>query len=385
MESRVTSTRGVGLIVAPTPLTDRRYRWPASCFGRGAKGILAPLRTRRTAPRPLGETMRQLHTIVLVVACLVSLTGCWGDSDQGADEGPAGAATADQQAASSPVAGDASATQADSELVANVNGEGIPLAEFQRQVFEAQHYYVDQGLDPNSDEGQLQLGSVRRQVLDDMIDQALIEQAAAEQGVTVSDQELSERMALYVEQFGGEEELEESLAKRGTTREDIEAMERSAVIGLKMRDIIGGDVASERMAAVHVRHILCDVAQECEEARQRILDGEDFAAVAKGSADETSRDLGGDLDWIARGTHWSQAFEEAIFGLEVGQVSSVVSTEYGFHVIEVLERDEARELSEIQINNLKEKRLMDWLAERRATSTIEIYVADLAVEPQANG
>ena len=155
-------------------------------------------------------------------------------------------------------------------------------------------------------------------------------------------------------------------------------MERSAVIGLKMLDEIAGDVSSEGVEAVHVRHILCDTQEECEQVLARLEAGEDFAAVARTSKDATSVDNGGDLDWIAKGTHWSQTFEDAIFGLPVGQVSGVVATEYGFHVIEVLERDDDRALTETQVNNLREKRLMDWLSKQRAESEIDIYIDDLA-------
>jgi foldase protein PrsA len=269
-------------------------------------------------------------------------------------------------------------------LVARVNGEGIPLAEFQRQVFAAQHYYVEQGLDPNTEDGQRQLLFLRRQVLNDMINQVLIEQAAAEWGITATVDELSARMKEYVDEFGGDEAFEASLAAEGTTRAEIEAMERSAIIGEKMLERITADVVSERVEAAHVRHILCDEAADCDAALERLAAGERFDVVARElSKDEASAERGGDLDWIARGMVPSQAFEDAVFALGPGQRSGTVATEYGYHVIEILERDDERVLSAAQVSSLREKQLMEWLAQRRAESAIDVFVDDLAdvVEP----
>jgi parvulin-like peptidyl-prolyl isomerase len=329
--------------------------------------------------------MRRFAFACLLAGCAAVLISCRnqtvepeaadGDHAVAQTSATSGEAAASQDAgAAAPV----SATQGVGDFVARVNGVGIALAEFQRQVFAAQHFYVDQGLDPNSDEGQKQLLSVRRQVLRDMIDQALIEKKAPELGVTVADEEIAQRMAQFVEKVGGQEAFEQSLTTTGTTREEIEAMERSAVIGAKVYEKVTGDVGTTGVEAVHVRHILCDTAEDCDKARARLLAGEDFAAVALVSRDDTSKDRGGDLDWILRGTHWSQSFEDAIFAQQVGQVSDVIATEYGFHVIEVLERASDRKLTDVQINDLRAKKLMDWLAQQRAESAIDIYVDDLA-------
>lgn len=89
------------------------------------------------------------------------------------------------------------------------------------------------------------------------------------------------------------------------------------------------------------RHVLIEVAEGQDEAARaaaesvatRLRGGEDFAAVAaEVSADAGTKAQGGDLGWIGRGT-LPGPFEDALFALQVGELSAPVRTEFGFHVI----------------------------------------------------
>lgn len=103
-------------------------------------------------------------------------------------------------------------------------------------------------------------------------------------------------------------------------------------------------------AEVRARHILLRVADDADEAerdsvreqaaelRERALAGSDFAELAsEHSEDPGSSDQGGDLGFFSRGDMMAP-FEEAAFALEVGDVSEVVETPYGYHVIKLDER-----------------------------------------------
>lgn len=75
-----------------------------------------------------------------------------------------------------------------------------------------------------------------------------------------------------------------------------------------------------------------------EDVLKRARAGEDFAALAKEfSADTSNKDKGGDLDWFGRG-RMVKAFEDAAFALQPGQISDVIQTPFGFHIIKVDER-----------------------------------------------
>ncbi len=102
----------------------------------------------------------------------------------------------------------------------------------------------------------------------------------------------------------------------------------------------------------HVAHILFKTVgktdAEAEEVRKKAEDvvkkakaGANFGDLAKQYSDDTSKDKGGDLDWIVRGQTVPE-FEQAAFNLPIGSVSDVVKTQYGFHIIKVIDRQMAR-------------------------------------------
>ena len=103
---------------------------------------------------------------------------------------------------------------------------------------------------------------------------------------------------------------------------------------------------------VHVAHILfktvgktdaevAEIQKQAEIVDQKAKHGGDFAALAKQYSDDTSKDQGGDLGWIERGQTVPE-FEQAAFTLPVGSISDLVRTQYGFHIIHVIERQMAR-------------------------------------------
>jgi peptidyl-prolyl cis-trans isomerase D len=100
---------------------------------------------------------------------------------------------------------------------------------------------------------------------------------------------------------------------------------------------------------VHARHILLSIANkpkdevpkiqaQAEALLKQVKGGGDFAELAKkNSQDPGSAQKGGDLGWVSRG-QMVKPFEEAVFTLKPNEISNVVTTEYGFHIIQVLER-----------------------------------------------
>ena len=127
---------------------------------------------------------------------------------------------------------------------------------------------------------------------------------------------------------------------------------------------------------VHAAHILLPTREAAEAARARVTQGgEDFAAVAREvSTDESTAANGGDLGWFTR-EEMVAPFAEAAFALEPGAISEPVETEFGWHVIQVTERDPDRPLTDAQINHLQQAAEERWLAEERSKLTITSTLA----------
>jgi parvulin-like peptidyl-prolyl isomerase len=108
-----------------------------------------------------------------------------------------------------------------------------------------------------------------------------------------------------------------------------------------------------------------------QELRSRILNGEDFASLAMTYSDDASNaGSGGDLEWFGRG-RMAAPFEEAAFSLPLNQVSEPVKTEFGYHLIEVLEKDENRPKDEAQFGQERQEAYQNWLQEQKSATVIE--------------
>jgi len=91
------------------------------------------------------------------------------------------------------------------------------------------------------------------------------------------------------------------------------------------------------MASASARHILVDTEEQCNELKQKILDGTDFAEVAKEHSSCPSGRNGGDLGQFGPG-QMVKEFDEVVFSGEVNQVHGPVKTQFGYHLLEITER-----------------------------------------------
>ncbi|HWQ84274.1 MAG TPA: peptidylprolyl isomerase [Anaerolineales bacterium] len=120
---------------------------------------------------------------------------------------------------------------------------------------------------------------------------------------------------------------------------------------------------------VWARHILLETKEQAEEVMSLLEGGMDFAVLAKTySTDTSSKDQGGDLGWFGTG-FMVAPFEEAVFALEPGQVSEIVETDFGFHIIQSLGKEE-RPLSAEDYQAEQTAKFEEWLAAQKEAATI---------------
>ena len=235
--------------------------------------------------------------------------------------------------------------QARSGAAAVVGGESISTDELQA--------IVDRGLEDPA--AQQQFGADRadyqRQVLNRLVRAQVLEEAAEANGVEVTQGDVDAQLAAFAEQAGGREELEQQAAAGGIHPDDLPTFAREVALELELGDALTEDLdaSSQELEQlyqqnignydrVETRHILVeDEAQARDIAAQVEQDRERFAELAaEFSVDESNADSGGELGFAGRG-QFVPEFEQAAFGAEVGDVV-VVQTQFGWHVVEVLDR-----------------------------------------------
>jgi len=254
--------------------------------------------------------------------------------------------------------------------------------------------------------------SLPLQVLDDMIDEQLILQEAARRNIIVTPDEVQQE----VEQLFGYErnpptptpvptavvegetptpvptiapmsrgEFEKNYSEYvltlrqqiGLSEEAFRSLFELNVYRSKLQEALAEEVPTTG-DQVHARHILVETEEEAQAVLQR-LEAEDFAALAN----ELSMDTGtedGDLGWFSRGQMVTE-FEEVAFALEPGETSQPVETTFGYHIIQVLDRDPDHTLDETALEQLKSSALSDWLAEQRQSDAVERHWSSDKVPP----
>jgi foldase protein PrsA len=212
---------------------------------------------------------------------------------------------------------------------------------------------VDRGLaDPQAaQQFGADLETYQRQVLARLVNREVLAQAAESVGVEVSQGDIDAQLAEFAEQAGGREALEAQAAQSGISATDLPDFIRDVVVERELGDELTEDVdvSREQLEAlykeniaeydqVNSRHILVpDEAQAREILAKVQADPSQFEALAaEFSTDASNKDNGGELGFAGRGAFVPE-FEQVLFSTEPGTYA-VVNTQFGWHVVHVLER-----------------------------------------------
>jgi len=202
-------------------------------------------------------------------------------------------------------------------------------------------------------------------VLEDMIAQVLLAQAARADGFEITEADLGSRIDALAAEVGGTDALETWMSEHGYTDESFRSALKQAAEAAWMRDKIIAEVPGTA-EQVHARQILL----YNEDAAQKVASQLDAGANFEDLAALYDPNTGGELGWFPRGYLLEPELEEAAFSLEPGQYSAVITTEVGYHILFVVERDPQHPLSPDAYLVMQENALDDWLTQKRAESEI---------------
>lgn len=243
-------------------------------------------------------------------------------------------------------------------MAMTVNGEGIRLVEFDEEV--ARYMAAQEAL-----KQPVSSADATSAVIEDLVAQLLLAQAARADGFTLDEAALQARIDSLAAQVGGADALSKWKSDHRYTEQTFRSSLKRAAEAAWMRDKIVMAVPSTA-EQVHIQQILLYNEATAQNFLFQLSDGADFDELAL-EADPLTR---GDLGWVPRGYLLSPTIEEAAFRLTVGQRSDVIATDVGFHIIRILERDPERPLSPDARLALQELALKNWMEEQRRQATI---------------
>jgi len=202
-------------------------------------------------------------------------------------------------------------------------------------------------------------------VLDDLISQILLAQAARAEGFEITEADLGFRIEALASEVGGADALAMWQSEHGYTDETFKSALKRAAEAAWMRDKIIATVPGTA-EQVHAQQILLYNEDAARKVADQLSAGTKFADLAVLYDPNT----GGEMGWFPRGYLLEPALEETAFLLEPGQYSDVIESGVGYHIILVVERDPQHPLSPDAYLVMQEKALGDWLAQKRAESDI---------------
>ncbi|MDP2921748.1 MAG: peptidylprolyl isomerase [Candidatus Omnitrophota bacterium] len=261
-------------------------------------------------------------------------------------------------------------------LAAKVNGVAIKAATLDTALnnfIENQKMFGQAVKDEDKDK-------LRKDILNELISAEVLYQTSQKAGLGNLTKDVDAQMENIKKGFGSEEEFQKTLKDKGININDLkEDVKKGVYINAYLqKDVFSKlppvpedekkkeyDANKDKLnipEQVRASHILIKfdekatpeqkkIAREkIDSIRAKIMSGEDFAKLAKENSEDGSAQNGGDLDFFGRGD-MAKAFEDAAFGLEKDQLSPVVETQFGYHIIKVTDKKAAHTLTYEEVSN----------------------------------
>ena len=298
-------------------------------------------------------------------------------------------------------------SQSTDQKVAVVNGTVIKQAELDSAMNRYLAQLQRRGRFPND----VELSQLKKQVLEDLIAQELLYQESQKKGIKVDQKEIDAQLSQIKGRYSSEAEFNNALSMANLTEADLRfQFERRLAIGELLDSQIGDKVAVsdketrayydgnlenfKKPEQVRASHILIKVDPGAEEAKKaearnkiksvqtKLKKGEDFGALAKEYSEGPSGPNGGDLGFFGRG-QMVKPFEEAAFAMKPGQVSDMVETRFGYHLIMVTDRtpegtvpyEEAKDrLEQFLMQQKVQAAIAEYVETLKATAKIETFL-----------
>jgi len=305
------------------------------------------------------------YPVLLFLICLLALglTACQKKDEKG----PASPAAPSQTAPSSPTAApsvaDKPATLGPGGVVIEVDGSKMTKSQLDTEVNRKMVSFQDR---IPADKVEQVRTNLQKRMIEDFVMRTLLNNEVNRLKIPATEQEINEAIEKLKSTLPANTTLDDLLKKNQMTKDK---MREEIQLGIRINKLVHSQTKDlpkptqkeisdfyknnqkrfKLPEAIHVRHILIAKAPgdsekviagkkaKAEDLRKKLLAGADFAELARNNSDCPSKNNGGDLGIVTRG-QMVKPFEDAAFALKKNQTGPVVQTEFGFHVVQVLDK-----------------------------------------------
>ena len=279
-------------------------------------------------------------------------------------------------------------------VLARVNGEAVTKVDFDRLI-------KNMEVRANQPIPAERRDAIYRQALEQLVTYTVLSQETRARKVAITDEEVDSSLKQMRAQFGTEAEFKKALDARGMTLDKLKSDTR---IDLSINKMVENEVSTQASPsdtecrefydknpdkfkqdeAVRASHILFRVDENADAAtKKKAMDqaqavlkearaGADFAELAKKHSADGSAQQGGDLNFFTRG-QMVQPFDQAAFSMRPGEISDIVTTQFGYHIIKVTDRRAASTVPFEQVS----ARIKDFLTEQGKQKKADDFIQSL--------
>jgi parvulin-like peptidyl-prolyl isomerase len=272
------------------------------------------------------------------------------------------------------------------DWVVQVNGYKIYEDDLDLEADRLQMIQESLGMDFQGEQGKALKEQLRQMALDQLVDRALMCQAARNNGISIDQADIENQLMVAQMQAGGAENLQKFLQEQGMTEEKYRELVEEYMMMEKLLDLVTKDVTVEEKDVrqnyqelkemlvlperVKVGHILVNTEEEARDVITELKEGADFQELAvQKSVDPSVAENKGIYDNVTKDSSFVEEFKEEAFRLSPGEFShEPVKTQFGYHVLMCFEKRDASQASYEEVK--------DWLQEELLTEKKQEKVMD---------
>ena len=339
------------------------------------------------------------HVLTLAAVALMIQAGMAFPAMSQEKKTDAKPAAAKAKAGDKAVADKKAATPADesSKKVATVNGIAIVQTDMDRGM----EGVIQRKARSGAPMDEAQLKTIRMDVLNNLINRELLNQESKKQKIAITDEQVNDKLSKIKERFKGDGEFKEMLTKMKLTEAQIKIQlkEDLAIQALIDKQVVEKITIADQDARAYydthpeafkqpeqlkASHILVKVdpkddpakkdeaLKKIESVQEKLKAGGDFAALAKELSDCPSKEKGGDLGYFGKG-QMVKPFEDAAQALKPGETSGIVETQFGYHIIKLVEIKPEGIMPYTEVKD----QLTQYLKQEKVKTELDSYLAGL--------